>query len=89
MKEDKFTNEVLESIGELNPKRQGVAPTQFKLGEEMANGILYWGQEKTVKTHRTAMCICPACGNSWRVRVANVMNGRSKACCGQGTYDRS
>ena len=40
----------------------------YKLGEVIANGIRYFGQEKVVKRHRTAICICH-CGESWRVLI--------------------
>ncbi len=82
MKEDKFTNEVLESIGELRPKKVGrSAPTQYKLGQEIANGVLFWGQVKIIKENRTAICICPVCSESWRVRLSYVLSGDAKSCC--------
>jgi len=82
MEDKKFTNEVLESIGELNPKKVGRAtPPQYKLGQEIANGVRYWGQDKIVKDNRTSICICPACGNVWRVRVSFILSGDTKSCC--------
>jgi hypothetical protein len=81
-KEDDFTDEVLESIGELNPKKVGrIAPVQYKLGEEIAYDVKYWGQDKIEKENRTAMCICPVCEKLWRVRISYVLAGKSKSCC--------
>ena len=57
----------------------------YKLGEVIANGVRYFGQETRVQQGQkkvlTAMCICPECGETWRVIIANVRSGNSKACC--------
>ncbi len=58
-------------------KKRTVA--SYKLGEVIANGIRYFGQEKVVKRHRTAICICH-CGESWRVSITKVAGGYSKSC---------
>lgn len=52
----------------------------YKLGEVIANGVRYFGQEKAVKRNRTAMCVCPACGELWRVPVLSIEKGLTKTC---------
>ena len=56
----------------------------YKLGEELANGVKYFGQEKTVKKVRTAMFVCPRCNELWRVAIAKVKIGAIASCCGRG-----
>jgi len=56
----------------------------FKLGEDINNGILYWGQDKIVKSNRTCACICPVCNKVWRAHISSVLSGSTKSCCGRG-----
>ena len=59
--------------------------TIYKLGKEIAHGVRYFGQDlKDKYGNRTAMCICPKCGEQWRVPIAKVKNGSSTSCCGRG-----
>jgi len=84
VKDDDYINEVFEAIGELKPKRKDggntVGVVQFKLGEVMANGVRYFGMETVVKGDRTAMCICPRCGELWRVCVKYIIGGKTLSC---------
>ena len=65
------------------------AKKTYKLGEEIANGVRFFGQEKwTLNSsgkggYTSAMCICPKCGELWRVSLMNVRKGNSTSCCGQ------
>lgn len=84
--EKEFVDEVVEAIGELAPKRSEnpVTSFQFKMGEEIANSVRYWGQDRVKNGNRTAMCVCPSCGELWRTRVSNVVKGMTKSCgCGK------
>jgi len=56
----------------------------YKLGEEINNGVKYFGQEKRLQNGAmTAMCVCPVCGELWRATLKFVRNGSSKQCCGK------
>lgn len=53
----------------------------YRLGEEIANGVKFFGQVQVNKVgQRTAMCICPTCKELWRVAINNVKRGNSKSC---------
>ncbi len=60
-------------------------PIQYKLGQEIANGIKYFGQDrqekygKLGKKQRVALCVC-TCGEAWRVVIQNVQTGNTKSC---------
>ena len=54
----------------------------YRLGEEIANGVRYFGAEsRTDKGEKVAKCICPVCGEAWRVVISNVKSGSVKSCC--------
>ena len=52
----------------------------YKLGEIINNDVKYFGQDKTVNKHRTCMCICPECGELWRVALSAIVGGHIKGC---------
>jgi len=56
----------------------------FKLGEEIANGVRYWGKETKVKKKRIVACICPKCDSEFRADIYNVITGKTGGCdeCG-------
>ena len=57
----------------------------YKLGDEIAHGVKYFGQDSIDKQgNRTSICICPKCGEQWRVPIAKVKNGSRVTCCGRG-----
>lgn len=69
---------------EIEPRRDFQAHIRsHTLGETIGdNGVRYWGQDKKDKQgDTTAMFICPACGELWRVKLAKVKEGRAKVCC--------
>jgi len=82
MKDDGFVDEILECIGELKKGRENtrVNPPAFKLGEVVANGVKYFGQEKVTKGIRSAMFVCPLCEELWRANFFNVIKGRISHC---------
>ena len=53
----------------------------YKLGEVVANGIKYFGQEKGVgpRKRRTCMFIC-TCGRAWRADMSSIKMGHAKSC---------
>ncbi len=54
----------------------------YKLGEEIANGIRYFGADsRNKKGDKIAKCICPVCGDACRVLISSVKNGSVKSCC--------
>jgi len=78
---DNSVAESYEALSELKKESNNeLVRLQYKLGENIANGIKYFGQEKIVKKRRTAMCICPKCGELWRVGLSVVARGHSKSC---------
>ena len=77
----------MDDISDLNDhfnesrKSENVKPIYFyKLGEVVANGVRYFGQEKTIKGSKTAMCICPECDCLWRVELRYIRGGNTKHC---------
>ena len=52
----------------------------YRLGEVIANGVKYFGQDKFIRGHTTAMCVCPKCTELWRVDLTSVRAGTSKSC---------
>jgi len=80
---DSSVTECLEAIGVLKKKVEKPQPALqhlYKLGEVIANGVRYFGQNKTVDNRVTSMCICPRCGETWRVLLSYVKTGRIKSC---------
>ena len=71
----------IESLQELKDKQEPVAPIKgvYRLGDKI-NGITYWGQEQMVNKNITALFICPACSELWRVGITRVKNGNVKKC---------
>ena len=55
--------------------------TIYKLGEIVANGIKYFGQDKNVgpRKRRTCMFIC-TCGKAWRADMSSIKMGHAKSC---------
>ena len=51
----------------------------WKLGEEVNNGIRYFGQQRKNKDSVTALFICH-CGEAWRCRITSIVSGASKSC---------
>jgi len=81
MSTDNSVVEMFDSISELrnkNAKKRIVF--QYKLGQEIANGVRYFGREKIVDGKTTAMCVCPDCGELWRVKLHLVNSERTKSC---------
>ncbi len=63
-----------------NPKLR--VHNTYKLGEEVANGIKFWGQKGTNNSRKTTyMFICPNCHNLWRTTLTNVVDGKTLGCC--------
>jgi len=62
-----------------DPKR--VIHLIYSLGQEVKNGIRYWGQEKTKGHNRSCMFICPICYSAWRADLHNIVRGSTKSCC--------
>jgi hypothetical protein len=63
-----------------SPKR--VKPKQFKMGEEIANGVRYFGSVTNKGGKTLVKAICPTCDELWEVSLYNVQSGNSKSCCG-------
>ena len=63
-----------------------VKPVYFyRLNDEIANDVKYFGQESSVNGHKIAACICPICEELWRVDLASVRSGLAKSCgCAKG-----
>lgn len=55
-------------------------PDVYKLGQDVANGVRYFGQERMEKKTRKALFICPFCNETWRASIANVECGNTKSC---------
>lgn len=52
----------------------------YKIGDVVENDVKYFGKEKIVNKHRTAMFICPRCNELWRVAISSIANSRTKSC---------
>ena len=66
-----------------NKKLTASINTTYKLLEEIANGIKFFGQIKTINGRTTCMAVCH-CGELWRVDISSVKAGKSKGCgCGR------
>lgn len=86
--DEQYDDETLEDFRESarglkkdSVKSNRITHTIYRLGQEIANSVRWFGQEKVdANGHRSAMCICPKCGNLWRVELVNVRNGNSKSC---------
>ena len=64
----------------LSDKAAPVYPT-YKLGDQVANGIRWWGNvSKDKRSRTTAVFICPRCENTWRCRLSNIISGSTKSC---------
>ena len=91
--QDNESSDIYEDMKDNKQKDKSVnrhEPKSYKLGEEIANGVKYFGQEgKTDKGVRTCMCICPQCNELWRVSIRHIQTGNSKSCgCGNLKEDK-
>lgn len=64
---------------EDEPSKSTYLALSYRLGEEINNGILFFGQVKVIKKRTTCVAICH-CGNAWRVSIDNIKSGRTKSC---------
>ena len=74
--------EEYEAMSELAEKK-GVRkdPIVYSFGKPIGDTrVIYWGQEKTIKGDRTAMCVCPECGELWRAKLYAVANKKITHC---------
>jgi len=51
-----------------------------KLGEEVKNGIRYWGKQRVVNYIHRATFICPECGNTWEASIKRILEGKTLNC---------
>lgn len=74
--------EVYKELKAVMPKRKQAKTYRhiYRVGDVLANGVMYFGQEKVVKKSRTALFICPRCNESWRVSISHIAQGRIKSC---------
>ena len=54
--------------------------SSYKLGEEVANGVKWWGQVNYKKNQYTALFICPRCQETFRSQITKVLNGAIITC---------
>lgn len=53
----------------------------YNLGEEIANGVRFWGRERVAPDGTaTAMMICPVCNELFRCNINKVGAGKVKRC---------
>lgn len=65
------------------------AKKTYRLGQEIKNGVRYFGQETTDKKGNIyAKCVCPRCGELWKVRLSNVVSGETESCCNKGFLEK-
>ena len=72
----------LEALSELADREKPVqtkTPRHFKLGEEVAPGVHWWGKVRTEHKHLKASFIC-TCGEEFREQVASVLIAKITCC---------
>jgi hypothetical protein len=62
------------------PKR--IKAISYKLGEEIAYGVRYFGVGAIKGDRKMIKAICPTCEEMWEVSLYNVQSGNSTSCCG-------
>ncbi len=74
-------NDETEVMKSLNQEKKVKAEKVywFKLGETIANGIIYFGARTIEKRSVFAKCICP-CGEDFRAKLSDVASGKVKSC---------
>jgi hypothetical protein len=70
----------MEELKDNKDKPRITTRYKYNLGEEVKNGILFFGQEKTIRSRKTAMCVCPFCNELWRVDLSRIHSGKVKDC---------
>jgi hypothetical protein len=63
-------------------KPKFIKSKSYKMGEEIAFGVRYFGMGAIKGDRKMVKAICPTCDSLWEVSLYNVQSGNSKSCCG-------
>ena len=65
-------------------KAKPIKSKSYKLGEEIAFGVRYFGIVGNINKgyRKMVKAICPTCSELWEVSLYNVQSGNSTSCCG-------
>ena len=62
-------------------KAKSIKSKSYKLGEEIAYGVRYFGIGTIKGDRKMVKAICPTCSELWEVSLYNVQSGNSTSCC--------